>query len=253
MPDVMPHGSWPTPITSEVVVARAIRLAEVRVDGEEVIWSEGRPAEGGRTALVRRSSDGRLHELLAAEENARTAVHEYGGGAWWAAEGIVWFANWSDQRLYRRDPRSGHSEALTPSPQIPRGDRYADGALSPNRQSVVCVREHHPPGGRGAVDVRNEIVQLAAHEPSTPEVIVSGPDFVSNPRFSPDGTKFVWIEWDHPNMPWDETRLVVRDLASGEEQVVAGGERESVSEPRWHVDGSLTFISDRSGWWKLYR
>jgi dipeptidyl aminopeptidase/acylaminoacyl peptidase len=253
MPDILPYGSWPTPITSEVVVAKAVSLAEVVVDGEDVIWSEVRPAEGGRTALVRRSEDGQLHELLDADENARTAVHEYGGGGWWADNGIVWFANWNDQRLYRRDPRAGRSEPLTPSPGIPRGDRYADGALTPDRQSIICVREHHPPGGRGAVDVRNEVVLLAAHQPSTPEVIVSGPDFVSNPRFSPDGAKLSWLEWDHPNMPWDGTRLVVRDLASGEQQLLAGGERESITQPQWQADGTLTFISDRNGWWNLYR
>jgi dipeptidyl aminopeptidase/acylaminoacyl peptidase len=253
MPDILPYGSWPTPITSEVVVARAVRLAEVRVDGEDVIWSEVRPAEGGRTALVRRSGDGHLQELLATDENARTAVHEYGGGAWWADDGIVWFANWSDQRLYRRDARARRSEALSPPPEISRGDRYADGVLTPDRQSIVCVREHHPPGGRGAIDVRNELVKLAAHEPSTPEVIVSGPDFVSNPRFSPDGAKLSWLEWDHPNMPWDGTRLIVQDVRSGERQQVAGGGWESITQPQWQADGALTFVSDRNGWWNLYR
>src|SRR5579884_2128652 len=126
----LPYGSWPTPITSEVVVAQAVGLAEVRVDGEDVIWSEARPAEGGRTALVRLTADGSRQELLAADENARTAVHEYGGGAWWVRDGIVWFTNWTDQRLYRRDPAAGRSEPLTPVPETPRGDRFADGVLS---------------------------------------------------------------------------------------------------------------------------
>jgi dipeptidyl aminopeptidase/acylaminoacyl peptidase len=255
MPDkrVLPYGSWPTPITSAVVVANAVGLADVAADGRDVIWAEERPDEGGRTALVRRSEDGRLEELLAPEENARTAVHEYGGGAWWAEAGIVWFANWVDQRLYRRDPGAGRSEALTPSPGIPRGDRYADGALSPDRETIVCVREHHPPDGRGPIDVRNEIVRLAANEPSTPEVLVSGPDFVSSPGFSADANRLCWVEWDHPNMPWDATRLFVRDLQSGEQRLIAGGDSESVIQPQWQDDGSLTFISDRSGWWNLYR
>src|SRR5579884_3111497 len=101
---VLPYGAWPTPITSALVVAEAVGLSEVRADGADVVWSEARPAEGGRTALVRLTPDGERHELLDADENARTAVHEYGGGAWWVSEGIVWFANWGDQRLYRRDP-----------------------------------------------------------------------------------------------------------------------------------------------------
>jgi hypothetical protein len=191
---VSPYGSWPTPITSEVVVAEAVALWSVAVDGGAVIWAEERPDEGGRTALVKRSEDGRLHELLAPGENARTTVHEYGGGAWWAHDGIVWFASWEDQRLYRRDPRTGSSEALSPPPQTPRGDRYADGAVSPDGRWIVCVREHHPPGARGAIDVRNEIVRLSAQEPSAPEVLVTGPDFVSTPRISPDGTKMCWVE-----------------------------------------------------------
>jgi dipeptidyl aminopeptidase/acylaminoacyl peptidase len=248
----VPYGSWPTPVTSEVVTAKAVALGTVMVDGEDVIWHELRPAEGGRTALVRRSEDGQLQELLPPEHNARTAVHEYGGGAWWAKDGIVWFANWDDQRLYRRDARSGRAEPLTPEPQAPRGDRYADGALTPDGQSVVCVREHHPPEGRGAIDVRNEVVRLDARRPSRPEVLITGPDFVSSPRVSPDGERLCWLEWDHPNMPWDGTRLLVRALESGEQQLIAGGDQESVSEPQWQPDGSLTFISDRTGWWNLY-
>ena len=249
---VRPYGSWPTPITSEVVVTKAVRLAEAQVDGDAVIWSESRPAERGRTALVRAQGEAR-EELLPGDRNARTAVHEYGGGAWWARDGVVWFAAWDDQRLYRRDPESGNCEPLTPEPALPRGDRYADGSLSPDGEWIVCVREHHPPDGRGAVDVANEVVRLVAHRPSTPEVLVTGPDFVSNPRFSVDAERLCWIEWDHPNMPWDDTRLVVRELKSGQNTVVAGGDNESVLQPQWQQDGSLTFISDRTGWWNLYR
>ena len=250
---VLPYGSWPTPITSKVVVAKAVGLGEVRVDGDEVVWSESRPAEGGRTALVRRDAQGAVTELLAPGQNARTAVHEYGGAAWWVRDGVVWFALWDDQRLYRRDPGTEVAEPLTPEPATPRGDRYADGDVSPDGQRIVCVREHHPPNGRGAIDVVNELVLLEAHRPSTPEVAVSGPDFVSSPRWSRDGRRLCWVEWDHPNMPWDGTRLKVRDLDSGEEMQVAGGPAESVSEPRWGPDGSLYFISDRTGWWNLYR
>lgn len=232
-------------------MAQAVRLSDVRVDGSDVIWAESRPAEEGRTALVRRGPDGRTMELLPPTANARTAVHEYGGGAWWVHQGVVWFASWQDQRLYRRDADTGEVAPLTPRPERPKGDRYADGDLTPDGQWMACVREHHPRDG-GVTEVRNEIVRLAAHEPSVPEVLVSGPDFVSSPRWSPDGRRLCWIEWEHPNMPWDSTRLCVDDGRS-EPVVVAGAPEESVMEPQWLPDGSLVFISDRTGWWNLYR
>ena len=245
-----PYGSWSTPITSELVTAAAVRLGEVRVDGADVVWAEGRPAEGGRTQLVRRTPDGATTDLLPDGRNARTAVHEYGGAAWWVRDGVVWFTDWTDQRLYRLAP-GGEPEPITSEPATPRADRYADGDVAPDGATIVCVRERHT--GPSAADVRNEVVRLAADRPSEPEVLVTGPDFVAAPRLSPDGTRLAWLQWQHPSMPWDDTELVVRDLASGEETLVAGGPGESVLEPRWEPDGSLLFLSDRSDWWNLYR
>ncbi len=249
---VLPFGSWPTSITSESVVDAAVRLGEVRVDGPDVYWSEGRPAEGGRTQIVRRSPDGTRTDLLPEGMDARTAVHEYGGAAWWVREGVLHFANWADQRLYRIE-RDGVPVALTPEPATARGDRYGDGAFDPDGATVVAIRESHPVGGRGAIDVRNEIVRLSADHPSEPEILVSGPDFVVAPRPSPDGALLAFVAWDHPSMPWDDTVLRVRDPATGTDTVVAGGPGESVQEPRWQADGSLLFLSDRNGWWNLYR
>jgi dipeptidyl aminopeptidase/acylaminoacyl peptidase len=245
-----PYGSWPTPFTSELVVADAVRLGELAVDGDAVVWAEGRPSEGGRTQLVRRGADGVCVDLLPEGCNARTAVHEYGGAAWWVRDGVVWFTNWADQRLYRLE-QGTEPQPLTPEPATPRGDRFADGDVAPDGSSIVCVRERH--NGPSATEVVNEIVRLDARTPSAPEVLVTGSDFVAAPRLSPDGTRLAWIRWDHPSMPWDATELVVRVLADGEETVIAGGPGESVTEPRWHPDGSLWFISDRSDWWNLYR
>jgi dipeptidyl aminopeptidase/acylaminoacyl peptidase len=227
-----------------------VRLGELVLDGDDVLWAEGRPAEGGRTQLVRRRPDGTRTDLLAEGWNARTAVHEYGGGGWWARDGVVWFANWTDQRLYRladgADP-----VPLTPEPASPRADRFADGDLAPDGATIVCVRERHH--GPSAAEVVNEIVRLDAHAPGEPEVLVSGSDFVAAPRLSSDGGTLAWLRWNHPSMPWDATELVVRDLGSGEELVIAGGPDESVLEPRWSADGALWFVSDRSDWWNLYR
>jgi dipeptidyl aminopeptidase/acylaminoacyl peptidase len=236
---ILPFGSWPTPVSSELVVRASVGLGGVAVDGRDLWWSELRPEEAGRIVLVRNGVD-----VLAPPWNARTAVHEYGGGAWWVSAGTVWFTNWADQRLYRIVP-GGEPVAVTEEPRVARGDRYADGAVHPNQHSLVCVREHHPAGG-GPADVVNEIVRMPVAGGQV-ETLVSGPDFVSNPRWSRDGARLCWLEWDHPNMPWDSTRLLV------DGELVAGGLGESISQPRWDSDGRLWFISDRTGWWNLYR
>jgi dipeptidyl aminopeptidase/acylaminoacyl peptidase len=244
-PEVLPYGSWPTPITAPRVIEAAVRLGGLRADGDDLWWLELRPQEGGRTGLVRRRADGTVEDLLAPPWNVRTAVHEYGGGAAWFRGGVAWFTNWADQRLYRFQP-GGEPVALTPEPAVPRGLRYADGDVSPDGATIACVRERHEADGT----VANEIVLLPAAGGEV-TVTVTGPDFVSNPRWRPDGDGLCWIEWDHPNMPWDGTRLIAR--VDGDEVLVAGGPQESVLQPVWEPGGTLLFLSDRSGWWNLYR
>jgi dipeptidyl aminopeptidase/acylaminoacyl peptidase len=242
-----PHGAWPTPITSELVVRAANLPSSVQLDGRDLWWSEGRPEEGGRTAVLRRSPAGEVTEVLPAPWSARSAVHEYGGGAWWVREGVLWFVDWATQRLHRVEP-GGEPVPLTPEPPAPRSLRFADGAVHPDGQELLCVREEHRTDG----SVHNTIVRLAAHAPSAPTTVVAGPDFVSDPRWRPDGRAFCWLEWDQPDMPWDATRLVVdedgnRTVLAGE----AGG--ESICQPTWAADGSLWFSSDRTGFWSLHR
>jgi dipeptidyl aminopeptidase/acylaminoacyl peptidase len=262
-----PYGSWSTPVTSELVVRAAAGLGGVTVHGDVVTWSEQRPEEGGRTQLVQRLGDGPAVDLLPEGFNARTAAHEYGGGAWWVAGRTVWFANWADQRLYRLTGKAMPVPA-TAEPEVPRGDRWADGAVDAGGRWMLVVREHHPPGG-GPADVVNEVVVLDTVGELAPRALVSGPDFVSDPRISPDGARLCWLQWSHPDMPWDGTELCVADLratdvgpALAHPHVVAGrpdaapggeGDGESVSGPRWAEDGSLWFASDRSDWWNLYR
>ncbi|MFV8049025.1 prolyl oligopeptidase family serine peptidase [Mycobacterium sp. 48b] len=261
------YGSWPTPITSELVVRAAAGLGGVSMHGDTVIWSELRPEEGGRTQLVRRTGGGPPVDLLPAVADARTAAHEYGGGAWWVVGVTVWFADWADQRLYAVSENS-MPVPMTPDPEVPRGDRWADGCVAAEGRWVLVVREHHPVGG-GPADVTNEIVVIDANRELAPRAVVTGPDFVSDPRLSPDGTRLAWLQWSHPDMPWDGTEMCVADVQTTDigptltdPRVVAGrpdagpggaGTGESVSAPRWAGDGSLWFISDRSDWWNLYR
>ncbi|WP_104528045.1 alpha/beta hydrolase family protein [Blastococcus saxobsidens] len=242
-----PHGSWPTPLTSELVVRSAARLEEVVVDGDEVWWAESRPAEGGRTVLVRRTPDGVVTDALPAPFDARTRVHEYGGGAWTVSRGVLWFTNHSDQRLYRIGTDGGSPVAVTAEPAIPAGARHADLRVTPD--GVLAVRETHTASG-AAAEVVDEIVRVSADGCS--EVLVSGPDFVSDPRLSPDGSSLAWLQWNHPRMPWDAAQLVVRS-GDGNEMVVSGGPGESVVQPTWGPDGSLWFLCDRTDVWSLYR
>ena len=257
-----PYGSWPSPITADLVVAGAVGLGEVRVGEEELWWSELRPEDAGRVMIVRHETGGRPLDVLPAGFSARTRVHEYGGGAWWLHSGSLFFTNWADQRLYRVDPAAEPDTyqppvALTPEPAETHGDRFADGVVTADGRWVICVRERHHDG---AVD--NEIVALPAFaaEASEPIVLVSGPDFVAAPRTSPDGQLLCWLQWNHPDMPWDGTELWLGSLHDdgavcriGASRRLVGGRDESITQPQWHGDESLWFVSDRSDWWNLYR
>jgi dipeptidyl aminopeptidase/acylaminoacyl peptidase len=252
LPTEAPYGSWRSPIAAERLAAGGVRLAEPwpAADGS-VYWLEGRAAEGGRSVLVRREPGGTTSDLFPAGFNARTRVHEYGGGAWLLAGDAVVFSNYEDQRLYRVEP-GGAPEPVTPEPAVAGALRYADGRPTPDGGLIVCVRESHASGA-----VVNELVVLPADGSAAPRVIAAGRDFYAWPRVSPDGTRLAWMQWDHPQMPWDGTELMVAALEPdgtvGAGERVAGGARESIWQPDWSPGGALHFVSDRSGWWNLYR
>ncbi|MCH8207077.1 MAG: S9 family peptidase [Chloroflexi bacterium] len=243
-----PYGSWKSPITSELIVAESVGLGQVHLDGDDVYWSEMRPSEGGRNVVVRRTPDGRTSDVTPPPFNARTRVHEYGGGAFVVSEAVVYFSNFADQRLYRQEP-GGEPQPLTPEAEL----RYADGVIDRQRRRMVCVREDHTGGGEAV----NTIVGLDLEHGGPGDVLVSGDDFYSSPRLAPDGSRLAWLAWDHPNMPWDGTELRVAEVKSdgslGEAELVAGGVDESIFQPEWSPDGVLHFVSDRTGWWNLYR
>ena len=235
MTTVAPYGSWTSPVTADRLVQRAVSLGQVVVDGADVYWVEGRPAERGRQVIMRWTPGADAAgpvEVLPAGYSARSTVHEYGGGSFTVRDGVVWFANFEDQRVYRLEPGAdGEPVAITPT-----GARYADLSVSTDGTRMAAVRERHLDSG----EVVNDLVLV-------PDQVVSeGHDFYAAPRWAPDG-HLAWLTWDHPDMPWDATELWV------DGELVAGGPDESISQPRWAPDGSLLWASDRTGWWNLYR
>lgn len=266
--EVRPYGSWASPISPAVVVARSASLGEVAVGPDDVWWAEGRPEEHGRVHLVRHRPGGATVDVLPEGFSARTRVHEYGGGAWWLHGPDVVFANWDDQRLYRLDGGRDAPRALTPEPAIPGGDRYADGRPTTDGRWSVCVRERHVASAddEPPAEPVNEIVGVRLRPdgpPEEPVVLATGSDFVAAPRPSPDGRLLAWFRWNHPDMPWDGTELCVAALSEGPSSqgvltagptvVLAGGPDEAITQPEWTADGSLLFCSDRTDRWNLHR
>jgi dipeptidyl aminopeptidase/acylaminoacyl peptidase len=244
-----PYGSWPSPIGIELVTSGQVRsFGGVWLLGDRAAWLESRPDEGGRMALVAAGPDGEAVDLVPAGFNVRTRVHEYGGGACWFHGETAFCSSFDDSRLYRLD-LGGEPRAITHDPPAEHALRYADGVVTPDGATIVCVRERHE--GR---EVVNELVALPADGSGDVRVLVSGSDFYSNPRLGPDGRTLAWLQWDNPNMPWHGTELWVGELADGVAgaREVAGGPDESIFQPEWSPDGVLHFCSDRTGWWNLY-
>ena len=245
-----PCGSWRSPISAEQIAGATTRLGQTAVRGATLWWTEGRPSEQGRNVLVRCDADGRTSDMTPAPFDVRTRVHEYGGGAFALLDGggIV-FSHDADQQLYRLDDHAVEPRRLTDAPKR----RFADAVHDAARHRLIAVCEDHRESDIGA---RNTLVAIDLDSGGIAELAV-GHDFFSTPRPSPDGKQLAWLSWDHPDMPWDATTLWLADVAAdgslGTPQRIAGGGSESVFQPSWSPRGELHFVSDRSGWWNLYR
>ena len=242
-----PYGSWKSPITGDVLATGSSLPNELTLDGETLYWVELLPAEGGRYALYRREKSGDIAEVVPKEFNVRTRVHEYGGGSYAAHGPTVYFSNFADQRVYRFMPGEG------PLPVTKVGLRFADFVADEKRHRMVGVCEDHTPKKQGPV---NSIVAFSM-DGSNSETLLSGNDFYSSPRIDPTGSRIAWITWNFPEMPWDGTELWTGDFSAEgavvNRKLVAGGKEASVIMPEWSPGGVLYFVSDRSGFWNIYR
>lgn len=245
---IAPYGTWVSPVTPKMMTEAAIGLSALAVDGSDLYWLESRPAEAGRTCLCRRDADGRIVDVTPVPIDVGSRVHEYGGGAYAVRNGIIVFSERRDGSLWLIENAAPPHRLPTPE-----GCRYADFEFDILRRRVVAIREDHrdrPPTNPKAMIVA---LSLKGGEDT---ILVEGPDFLSSPRLSPDGKSLAWIAWDHPNMPWDATRLCLADVAAdgtlAATKLIAGGDDESIVQPRFGADGRLYFSSDRTGWWNLY-
>src|SRR5664280_579902 len=269
---VAPYGSWRSPITARLIAESGIGLGLVRSAADSLFWVEMRPLEDGRYVVVRRGPDGAIADVTPQGHDSRTLVREYGGGMYAvhaagaptgghgglgpdSGGAMVICRELSDQRLYRQDVTGDGSASeprpITPEPETLRAPRYADGRVTPDGLTLICVRERHEGDA-----VTNELVALPTDGSAPPRAIAGGHDFYGAPRLSPDGRRLAWLSWDHPQMPWDGTERWGADLAAAgklaAERRVAGGPTESVLQPDWSPGGRLHFVSDSSGWWNLY-
>ncbi|MCY3926743.1 MAG: prolyl oligopeptidase family serine peptidase [Acidobacteria bacterium] len=256
------------------VAEGARRIDDIAAAGDSVCWIERRPDEGGRNVLVRRRPDGATETLTPAGYDVRGRVHEYGGGAFCLIDGREFrhaFVNFKDQRVYLA--ASGPPTPLTPAD----GAHYADLVFDPHRNRLLVVQERPDPAGGEPIAAIVAIPLPAAatappadsppvsatnpaSDPPPTTELVAGADFYSSPRLSPDGMQLAWLSWNHPDMPWDATELQLADLDDRglptAPRLIAGGDPaspEAVQQPSFDPQGRLTFVSDRTGWWNLYR
>ncbi|MEU9980950.1 prolyl oligopeptidase family serine peptidase [Streptomyces sp. NPDC050856] len=261
------YGTWPSPIDAALAASHGGRPEYVGMVGDEVWWTEPRPTEGGRRALVRRRADGTEEPVLPAPWNVRSRVVEYGGQPWAgtvrAGTGpLVVFSHFPDQRLYAYEPDGGAPpRPLTPLSGTGGGLRWADPVIRPERDEVWCVLEEFT--GEAPGDVRRLVAAVpldgsaAGDRGAVRELTDDRHRFVTGPRLSPDGRRAAWLAWDHPRMPWDGTTVMTGEVTGDGPftavRAVAGGTHESVCQVDWAPDGSLLFVSDADGWWEPRR
>jgi len=248
------YGSWPSKISANLLAKSGQRFGHLTVDNALVYWLESLPEEAGRVVLLCGGLGAEAKVITPKGFSVRTRVHEYGGADFSVSGKQIIFSNDADQRLYLQVDDNA-PKPLTPEPSIKHGFRYADIDIAQSSHWLVCVRETHSEDG-DPLAVKNEIVRVSISDNNDVEVLITGADFYSYPRLSPNGKTLTWTSWQHPNMPWDQTSLWTADIDDDGNisniVSVLSNDKESIYQPAWCPDGELHFVSDRSGWWNIY-
>jgi len=235
-----PYGTWKSPITAEEAAEGAVKILNVIVDGDDVYWNEVRPKNEGRYTIVKNGED-----VTPPDFSARSAVHEYGGGAFTVKEDTVVTSNFRDKKLYIKEP----GKDLRP---LTTGKDTRFGDLHITQHGIVAVGETHKPDQEP-----ENFLALIDIQTGTFKKIASGYDFYTSPAISPDGKKIAYICWKHPNMPWTDTELWIANIDEMGNLInsvqVAGQDPETIFQPGWDKDGTLYFVTDRDEWWNLHR
>ena len=243
-----PYGSWPSTLSAELITRAAPGLNFLQSHGERLFWVESRPWEAGRNVIMCREGDGSTRDLLPAPFSHQSRVHEYGGMAYAMDDSHLYFVNAADQRIYQL----ALAEDKQPVAITAAGSRFADLVIDQARQQLIAVCETHHDNR----EPENTLVSIVLADGSL-STLVSGADFYAFPRISPDSKQLCWIEWQHPNMPWDSTQLWLANFSDGglsDKMLVAGADNnEAIFQPQWSPDNQLYFVSDKNNWWNIYR
>lgn len=244
----LPYGTWPSALSAEKVASAAPKINHIQSCNGLITWVESRPNEGGRNVIVGRSKQGLVTDLIPAPYSHHSKVHEYGGMAYRLLENSLYFVNASDQRIYHQTIGTSSPVAITEA-----GARFADLIVDSTNNRLIAVCEQH----NGTSEPENYLVSISLEADNHRlEPLARGADFYAYPRISPDGKSLCWIEWHHPNMPWDSTQLWQADIDNHSlenKRLIAGGDgHESIFQPQWSPDNKLYYVSDRNNWWNIY-
>lgn len=246
--NTLPYGIWPSALSAEKVASAAPKINHIQSCNGLITWVESRPNEGGRNVIVGRSKEGLVTDLIPAPYSHHSRVHEYGGMAYRLLENSLYFVNASDQRIYHQTIGASSPLAITEA-----GARFADLIVDSTNNRLIAVCEQH----NGTSEAENYLVGISLEAGNHQlETLAKGADFYAYPSISPDGKSLCWIQWHHPNMPWDSTQLWQADIDNHSlrnKRLIAGGDGyESIFQPQWSPDNKLYYVSDRNNWWNIY-